>query len=267
MPEAAVEALPGGWQRVGDVLLLRLPDALEPHEAQVAEVYADVLDARAVLQVEGAEGELREPRTRHLFGDEDTETTHREDGLAFRLDPAEVLFSAGNHHERHRLTDQVEPGERVVDLFAGIGYFTLPLARAGAEVVACEKNPPSAAYLRQNATLNDLADWVEVREGDAREVAPTGVADRVLMGVFPGTRAFVPTALAALAPEGGTLHYHTTAPEPDACQAAWRELATHPRLVEAPVEAELVQARRVKSYAPNVAHVVLDVRAVPEGSP
>lgn len=256
IPDPLIGELPEGWSRLGEVLLLRLPDALAEHEGTIAAAYAEVLDARSVLALEGTEGPLREPVTRHLHGEADTETVHREDGLVYHLDPSQVLFSPGNHHERHRLAEAVEPGEQIVDLFAGVGYFTLPLARAGARVTACELNPTAAGYLRRNLEANGLADRVELREGDARDRAPSDTADRVLMGYFPGTERFLPTARRALAPDGGRVHYHTLASGDEPLEEAWRELAGHPAWGD--VRVERGNARKVKTYKPGTWHVVVD---------
>ncbi len=261
LPEPLLDRLPTGWQMLGDVCIVRLDAALLDHGETIGRALAEPLGARSVLHLEGSQGELREPEVQRLWGDPDTRTAHREHGLVFHLDPAEVMFSAGNKHERHRLVDQVQPSEHVVDLFAGIGYFALPLARAGARVTACEKNPTSAAFLAENVDANDLGDRIEIRQGDCRKVAPTGVADRVLLGYFPGTHAFLACALGALKPGGGRLHYHTTAPEPAPLADAQEELLDH--LPEAAGTVEVVGARRVKTYAPSVAHVVLDVEVGP----
>lgn len=254
-------ALPDGYTRLGDVVLVRLPDQLAPHGSAIGRAYGRVLDARAVLHVEATRGELREPATEHLWGDEETETVHREHGIAYRLDPSKVLFSPGNHHERHRLAGEIDPGEHVVDLFAGVGYFTLPIARAGARVTACELNPAAADYLDRNLAANGLADRVEVRRGDCREVAPQGVAGRVLMGYFPGTSRSLGCALGALEPGGGTIHYHTVATGPEPIDAAWGEIAGHPALAGA--SPRLLSSRRVKTTGPGRTHVVLDVEVAP----
>lgn len=254
-------ALPEGWTRLGDVLLLRLSDELAAKAERVAQTYADVLGVDSVLHLEGSTGEAREPVTEHLWGEPDTETTHREHGLVFHLDPAEVMFSPGNHAERHRLTDEIEAGETVVDLFAGIGYFTLPLARAGAEVLACELNPTAASYLQRNADANDLAERIDVREGDCRDVAPTDVADRVHLGYFPGTQAFLSTAVDALAPRGGWIHHHDQVPREDPLATARRRLVDHEALADADVDVR--QTRVVKTLDPRHVHVALDARVDP----
>lgn len=257
LPDRVLERLPTGWQMLGEVCVVRLDEALAGYQALVGQALGQALGARSVLHLEGSRGELREPDTRLVWGDPDTRTVHREHGLIFHLDPAKVMFSAGNKHERHRLVDRIEPGEHVVDLFAGVGYFTLPLARAGARVTACEKNPVSAGFLADNVQANALADRVEIRRGDCRQVAPVGTADRVLLGYFPGTHRFLATAVGALGAAGGCLHYHTVAEGPEPLAAAEAELLDH--LPDPAPAVTSIQARRVKTVAPGTSHVVLDV--------
>ncbi|MGC9308840.1 MAG: class I SAM-dependent methyltransferase, partial [Thermoplasmatota archaeon] len=187
----------------------------------------------------------------------DTETTHVENGVSYRLDPQRVMFSSGNVDERIRMASVASPGEVVVDLFAGIGYFTLPLAVHGnARVYACELNSTAAQYLRDSAALNNVESHIEIREGDCRDVAPHGVAERVVMGYLKAA-PFLPTAMASLHPAGGILHYHCTCSAedfPDEPLGDVRQAAEY-----AERSAELLQQRIVKSYAPGIVHGVLDV--------
>jgi tRNA wybutosine-synthesizing protein 2 len=97
-----------------------------------------------------------------------------------------VMFAAGNGTERIRFSKISAPGEIVVDMFAGIGYFTLPLSKHSglSKLIALEKNQDSAGFLRKNAELNGLSGQVTVYEGDNRVIADEwlGKCDRVLMG-------------------------------------------------------------------------------------
>lgn len=253
----ALQRLPRGYFRVGDVLLLELP--LPGPEAEIAEAYARRLRMRSVLGREGGvEGEFREPRTRLLWGDADTTTTHVEVGVKYRIDPARVMWSPGNLAERQRLAAWRLAGETVVDLFAGIGYLTLSLAvhAQASRVVAIEKSPTTFAFLKENLALNGVSERVDARLGDCRDVAPKGVADRVLLGLLPDSLEFLPTALAALKPPGGRLHVHRVVPAADIA-GAWEEVAARIRAVGATPRLEGTHV--VKSFGPRRDHVVFDV--------
>ena len=128
-------------------------------------------------------------------------TLHIEKGIRYSFDAARVMFSSGNTTERmHFGVDVAAAGETVVDMFAGIGYFTLPLAVSmshPARIVAIEKNPDSCAYLACNTLLNDCVDFVVVLNGDNRTTGGlfVGKAQRVIMGYLPCCKAFLPRAV------------------------------------------------------------------------
>ncbi len=202
--------------------------------------------ARSVVLVTSADGPMRIPRAEVLAGEEAGVVSHREDGITYRFDPTRVIFSAGNRSEKARIAGLVRPGERVADMFAGIGYFTFPLARMGAKVHAMEINPVACGYLRANVEENGFPDHVAVDEGDCRTLI-RGTYDRIVMGHFdsPG---FLADALAHLRP-GGTVHVHT-------CGACPSDLS--PLLAGAGVRAQ-VTCRKVKKCGPGKIHYVHDV--------
>ncbi|HVL49606.1 MAG TPA: class I SAM-dependent methyltransferase family protein [Candidatus Thermoplasmatota archaeon] len=264
IPDEKLELVPRKWERLGHVVLLRIPEPLRDAETLVAEAFAEALRVKTVLEdAAGVAGEFREMAARVLHGSV-TETVAVENGILYKLDAARIMFSSGNTHERTLAARTPAAGETVVDLFAGIGYFTLPIAvyAKPAKLVACEKNPAAFRYLVENVRLNDVEDVVEARLGDNRDVAPRGLADRVLMGYVGGTRAFLPVSLDALKREGGVLHFHDTAPAD-----RWREEVSG-AVVEAARaagrSAEVLRERVVKNYAPGIVHAVAEVRIGPE---
>jgi tRNA wybutosine-synthesizing protein 2 len=214
-----------------------------------------------LVRTGGVEGAMRRPAVRHVWGDVDSTTTITQHGIKYRCDPARVMFSAGNLEERRRMAGLPAAGETVVDLFAGLGYLSLPLAvHAGPRrVVACEINPEAAAFLQQNVALNGVADRFEVRQGDNRLVAPRGVADRVLMGYLHDTWSWLPLADEVLKPEGGVIHYHFKAPDEQWPSKVLAQVQEH--LGGRPTR--LLGFQRVKPYAPRVLHGVLDVEVGP----
>jgi tRNA wybutosine-synthesizing protein 2 len=258
-------ALPSGYQRLGRVLILRLPARLAPHFAAIGHAWQDELGVASVLVRTGPiSGEFREPRVVRVAG-EATETEVVEHGVRWRFDAARLMFAAGNRSERVRIGRVVQTGERVIDLFAGIGYFAIPAARAHASVrvVAVEKNPVAFAYLLDNVRGNGVADRVDARLGENREVdLPRASADRVLLGYLPDAIPWVRRALELVRPDGGWLHVHTVA---DARRARERavEDVLHALASAGATALSPPAAREVKPYGPGRTHVVVDVRARP----
>lgn len=259
IPDLLKPILPRKWEQFGDIVVLRLDPALDRHELEIAETYSKVLKAKTVLRdIGGIAGDLRQPLVRTLLGT-DTVTTHLENGIRFRLDVSKVMFSSGNVEERMRMAEQRCDGETVVDMFAGIGYFSIPLAvyQRPARVIACELNPVAHSYLVENAHLNKVDKVVQPYLGDCRDLPGESIADRVIMGYVRTTHEFLDAAV-RLMKSGGIVHYHETCPN---------EL-----LPERPVQhlnegakgykVEILRMKEIKSYAPGVSHVVVDARII-----
>lgn len=261
IPSSLIEQLPEKWDFIGDVLILKLPKPLEQYEKIAAQAYSEILGMRSVLKDSGGiSGQMREPDFKLLCGDLDTETTHLENGIRYTLDPAKVMFASGNVDERVRMSKIKCAGETIVDMFAGIGYFTLPLAVYGkpGRIYACEINPVSISYLCRNAEQNGVSKIIEPLLGDCRTIAPEGVADRVLMGYVCGTKEFLDKAMRVLKPEGGIIHYHETYPNallPDKAGEDIRNAAAR-----AARKCAILRFAEVKSFSPGVSHIVIDAK-------
>ncbi len=251
--------LPHKWELLGDVLLIRLPPELVPYKAEVAGAYAKHLHARTVCQETGGiSGVLRTPQVEVIFGN-GTETVHKENGILYKLDVARVMFSSGNMEEKRRMSSLDCRGETVADMFAGIGYFSLPLAlhAKAKRVVACEINPVAFGYLVDNIGLNHVEDVVQPFLGDNRSLPGMHWADRVLMGYVGTTEQFLPKAF-ELVKSGGVIHYHETCPIDEFPERPLR------RIVESAGEMKIDVLRQgeVKSYAPAISHFVIDFRVI-----
>ena len=263
IPDEKKQYLPKKWELLGDVLLMKIPPELEELKATIAEAYAGELGAKTVLRDLGIQGDLREPNVELLFGTQ-TETTYKENGILFRLDCARLMFSSGNVDERIRMASIAGEGEVVVDMFAGIGFFSLPMALHSRpkRIYALELNPVAFQYLGQNIQLNHVEDIVNPVLGNNRDFECENIADRVVMGYLEDTHRYLPKALDILKDEGGVIHYHEKCPN--------EILETRPlERVRKEVEKkgksmELIGMKNVKSYAPGVSHVVLDVKVKTE---
>jgi len=246
--------------KIGRILIFTLPSELRTYQKKIGKIYAKEIGCKTVLNnVGGITGEFRKPNFEIIYGPSDTETTHKENGVSYSLDPMKVMFSSGNMDERIRMSRVTKPGEIVVDLFAGIGYFTLPIAvhNRPKKIYAVEKNPISYDYLCKNISLNNVNDIVEPSFGDNRKVAPEDIADRVIMGYFD-TIDFLPIGINCLKNKCGIIHYHDKLPENNMPEKAFNQIR---KIVEKNDKKAFLQNYKiVKSFAPGIYHYVFDIK-------
>jgi tRNA wybutosine-synthesizing protein 2 len=233
-----------GYYMIGDVAVIH---GEKPAPAEV-DTIVGFRNPRGVLWLESLQDIMRTPHTEILFGTVD-EVRHRENGYTFILDPRKVMFSQGNREEKMRIADLIRAGpgnERVADMFAGIGYFSIPAAGAGARVHAMEINPVAFGYLERNIRENALADRIDAELGDCRGLLD-GTYDRILMGHFDAI-AMLGDALRHVK-TGSILHLHSIGPEEDRIRAT----------LESAGFSATIQVHKVKKYRPHAWHVVQDV--------
>jgi tRNA wybutosine-synthesizing protein 5 len=277
---AAHPDVPRKWETIGDIVLLPATaftthttvwDQLDQHE-----LWTTVAEAlgfkRVVRQQEVAENLLRESRASLLLGDNGW-AVHRENGIWYELDVTKSMFSSGNGTEKKRVIELCNAGDVVVDLYAGVGYFTLPyLIHGGAsQVYACEWNPNSVEALNRAVKRNRVDKRrITIYQGDNRQTNIVNVADRVNLGLLPSSEDGWPLAIRALKPQGGWMHVHANVRDTSMDQWQAGLLNSLTEISRSSEHAEKTQwvfsihhVEVVKSYAPHVNHIVADVHCGP----
>ncbi len=254
IPPEKLQSIPRRYKIIGDLILIKLPSDLYTYRREIGSALLKIhRRCRAVWLDSGKEGMIRKPRVELIAG-KGSETIHRENGVMFRLDVTKVMFSPGNLNERIRIS-RFGRGEVVVDMFAGIGYFSIPMAvhSSPEEITAIEINPDAFHYLRENIELNHVEDKVIPVLGDSMEKTPENYADRVIMGhLF--SHKFLPVAIKAIR-KRGIIHYHEGVPERILERPAERIKRTARELGR---KVKIRDFRKVKNYSPGVWHVVVD---------
>ncbi|KAA8923164.1 class I SAM-dependent methyltransferase family protein [Thermoplasma sp.] len=182
--------IPDRWVRYGNAVFL------DKHvDERVFRVMKRFLGVESIYVYRGISGPERIPVVEFLYGKRG-DVVHTENGIRFRFDPERIMFSPGNTNERTRMRSISFKGETVLDMFSGIGYFTLPIAKYGdpARVFACDINPDAIHYLRQNAVINGVGDLILPILGDSRVTCPEGPFDSIIMGNFKSLM-YLPAAL------------------------------------------------------------------------
>jgi len=255
-----LSSLPSTYQKIGDIIILDLKRNLLKYQKRIGRIFLKIIpNTRVVCRRYGSiKGEYRKPQIKIIVGEKDTETIHKEHGIFYKLDVAKIMFSKGNLNERKRIIDLVRKNEVIVDMFAGIGYFSLGIAKFASpkRIYSIEKNPEAFHYLCENIKLNGVKNIVKPIHADCREIALKlgRIADRVIMGLLPSCKEYLPSAM-KLIKRNGILHYHGIEKEKnskslleDVEEVAKRE----------GFGVNLLRTIKVKSYAPKIYHFVLD---------
>ena len=236
-----------GFFMLGDVAVLH---GKKPGREAVEEIVS-FRHPRGVIWIESLNDVTRTPRAEVLWG-EAGDVCHRENGYVYELDPQKVMFSQGNREEKMRIAQLVRESpdtERVGDMFAGIGYFTIPMAGSGAMVHAMEVNPIAFDYLKRNIAHNELAKRVSPALGDCRTLLD-GEYDRIVMGHFDAID-MLPSVLSHVH-TGSVIHLHSIGPVKDRIQD----------ILKGTGFSATIQVHNVKKYRPHAWHVVQDVTLI-----
>ena len=212
-----------------------------------------------------APDKLRSSQTELLYGDSGW-VEFLDHGVRFGFDATQVMFSSGNVTERRRIGFIPMNNEVVVDAYAGVGYYSLHMAkRSLAKVVhACELNPNSIKGLKWAREANNLEGSIVIHEGDNNETLPKlyGIADRCHLGLLPSSESVWEHAIQCLKTTGGWLHIHMNVD--DSRIDAWRDetlvkLRKFAKKHNRNWKIDSPHLESVKSYSPHVHHIVLDV--------
>ena len=233
---------------IGDILVIK-------DDTENPEKLLQLPGVNRIVKLGRINGMKREPEVEVIVGD-GTETIHRENKCSFKLDVSKIMWSKGNTTERKRMSTIVKDGETVVDMFAGIGYFSIPISihSKPAKIYSIEINPISYGYLCENIGLNKVEDIIEPILGDCREVAPRGIADRVIMGYIGNTQEYLDVAM-DLVKVGGVIHYHESVPD----KLKFTRPIERIRDAANGRDIEVLNNRIIKPYSPGVYHIVADV--------
>ena len=170
------------------------------------------------------------PDSAHPFHPAKSELYYELPEFDVRLHFRPTDFTQVNHAVNRALVGRAlelldpQPGERIADLFCGLGNFSLPIARRGAEVIGFEGSAELVARARQNAAANGLVAQFEVMDLFAPNLNPYGCFDKLLIdpprqgaieivkslaAPFPHRIVYVACDPATLARDAGVLvHMH-----------------------------------------------------------
>ncbi len=167
-----------------DVLVFRVLEPPSAEDKGLLKAYAEAHGVHVYLQSKG-------PETAHPLWPEapaDLYYTLPEFNVKMPFFPTE--FTQVNHEINRVLVHRAlmllapQPGERVADMFCGIGNFSLPMARSGAHVTGIEGSASLVKRAAENAAFNGLSANVQYQAMNLFEITPDKFAALCEQGHF-----------------------------------------------------------------------------------
>ena len=173
------------------------------------------------------------------------------------MDVREVYFSPRLATERKRVMESVENGEKILDMFCGIGPFPIVIAKnKNVDITAVDINESAIHYLDENIRLNKLKGTIKTYCGDVREVSKSFKTkfDRIIMNLPGLAYTFLDVSI-NLIEDGGIINYYEFSDSyeqginriKEACDNAGKQF-------------EIINTRKVKSTSPGEWHVAIDAK-------
>jgi tRNA (guanine37-N1)-methyltransferase len=252
---------------IGDVAIICLTGKSMLGSSDIAEAIMSIhKNVKTVLaQTSPITGDYRLRKLAYVAGENKTLTTHKESGCLFAVDLERCYFSPRLFHERKRVAGLVKTGEVVVNMFAGVGCFSIIIAKHSdaSKVFSIDINPLAVHYMQENVRINGVYGRVIPILGDAKQIIEQRFhhsADRVLMPLPEKALEYLPCSVLALKESGGWIHYydfaHATKTE-NPVDKVKRKVAE--KLQSLKIVFQIPYVRVVRTVGPNWCQIVLDV--------
>lgn len=251
-----IENLRTSFDTIGDIVILEIPENLQDKKQIIGDAALEFTKRKSIYMKKSAvKGTTRVRDLEFLSGVDDTVTIHKEHSARLKLDVREVYFSPRLATERKRVTESIEDGEKILDMFCGIGPFPIVIARnKNVDIVAVDINKSAIKYLDENIKLNKLKGNIKTYWGDIRQVSDAFNLkfDRIIMNLPGLAYTFLDVAV-DLIEDGGIINYYEFSDSydqgikrlTDACSAVGKKV-------------DIINCRKVKSTSPEEWHISID---------
>ncbi len=201
-----------GFDAIGSVAIIKPSKKLKPAQIKL-------LAKNIMLKNKNIDGVFRKvgkiggvERVQKLIwvaGSKNHLVIHKENGCSFYVDVKKVFFTPRLCSERARVSNLIEPKESVLDMFCGVGPYTIPIAKKAREVYAIDINKNAISLLKENLNLNKIKN-VKVFCGDSKKTVKglNKTFDRIIMNFPLAATDFLNAALRVIK-DGGVIHLYT----------------------------------------------------------
>ncbi len=265
IPAHLLKLLPQSMDIVGDIAIIDIPLDLKKYDTILGKAILEInKNVKTVLSKSSpVKGVYRLRNLEFISGKNHTKTIHSEFGCKYHIDVAKAYFSPRLSQEHNRVSSLVKGKEVIIDLFAGVGPFSILIAKNNPEVqmFAIDINPDAIEFLEKNIRLNRVDKIIVPLTGNARNLIDkqlVGSADRVIMNLPENAKEFIDVACKSVKPNGGIIHYYEFIRYPDSIENAQLRFSKRVKDAGRTVDCFLF-AKNIRETAPYQHQVAFDV--------
>jgi len=262
---------------IGDIAILKMPEA-PSRESRLAEaLLTEAPYVKVVYRQTGpVTGDYRLRELKWLAGEKRSSTIHKEHGCKIEVDVVKDYFSPRLAYERSRIARLVkieeltrDAGEVIINMFAGVGSFSLRIAKETklSKIYSIDINPDAFLRMFRNVLINKMLGRIACICGEAGQMIDQTMrsrGDRILMPLPERSFEYLECALGALKEEGGVIHFqsfvHAGKCE-DPVDVSKAQLCAAFR--KCPRKAVIGDSGVIRSIGPRWYQVATDLRIVP----
>jgi tRNA (guanine37-N1)-methyltransferase len=259
-----IASLSSSFDVIGEIAIIKIPPELSSKERIIGEqILQKMKSVKTVLkQDSNVQGEYRTREVKFVAGEEKYETMYKESGLVFKVNVRSAFFSPRLSTERLRIRSLVSEGEHIFNMFAGIGTFSLIIAKTkNCEIASVDINPEAIRLGLESMKLNKkMKGRVKMILDDAKVFAMKhrGEFDRVLMPLPERASEFLPAAMtSARVGSGPVVHYYVHVSEEEFYDGSW--IANHLGAMDLPRKYEVLKWKKVREVGPRFIQAVADI--------
>ncbi len=259
IPEDFKGELPSSYEIIGDIAVIKIPDSLESHKNEIGRAILKAhKNVKTVLEDKGVSGEFRVREVNNIAGEMKTKTIHKEYGAEFEVDVSRAYFSPRLATERWRVVQQVNKDETIFDMFAGVGPYSILIAKNKEveKIHSVDINPEAYELLENNIKRNKVEDKITPYNEDAKKIAGRFTVDRIIMNLPHSSKYFIDHAVESIDQEA-TINYYEII-EAEDIENSKKEIVD--KISSYGFQAEIIESRTVRTYSATMDHMAYDIK-------
>ncbi len=279
IPDKYLELIPKSYDIIGHIAIVEFDkfDQLNKQKYQdfkgkIAQAIVEVnKNVKTVYEKKSEiKGKYRLRDFGLLYGIDKPETIHRENDCIFKLNIKNTYFTPRLVFERRRVAESgIKENELIIDMFAGVGTFSIQIAKnRNVKIYAFDINPDAYRYLKENIKLNKLEGDIFPYNIDVKDlIKPSNQlgkslsdkVDRIIMNLPESSINFIDVTCFLMKESGGILHFYQFSEKPNPIEKTLKDLEEQLRFVNWEIES-IINSKIVKHYSPKSELVVVDLK-------